>query len=124
MAEYERSVASGQPLNANMQLHLVQIDVQLGQPERALKRIEALRAEGQVGPSAEQLAVLTLQEMGKADEARKALDEARRQYPLSDELVKVDAALAPRRNSRYPEGRPHPRRVPRARDPRNVAASP
>ena len=55
-----------------------------------------IRKAGQGGPATERLAVLTLQEAGKPDEARKALDRARKAYPRSDELVALDAALLAR----------------------------
>jgi predicted Zn-dependent protease len=98
LAEYDRSIAAGQPANAAIQLRLAQIDAQLGRPEQALKRIESLRAQGQGGPGAEQMAVMTLQELGKADAARAALDQARRRYPRSDELVSLDASFHARAN--------------------------
>ena len=96
LAEYDRSIAAGQPVNSAMQLRLAQIDVQLGQPEQALKRLETMRTQGQGGPNAEQLAVLTLQQMGKTDEARATLDQARKHFPRSEELVALDAALRSR----------------------------
>jgi predicted Zn-dependent protease len=98
MAEYDRAIAAGQPVNAIIQLRRAQIDVQLGQPEQALKRIETLRAQGRGGPAAEQLAVLTLQQTGKADLARTTLDAARRRYPRSEELAGLDAATYIRAN--------------------------
>ena len=92
VAEYDRSIAAGQPVNSAMQLRLAQIDVQLGHPDQALKRLETLRAQGQGGPGAEQLAVLTLRQMGKTDAARTTLDQARKRFPRSEELVALDAA--------------------------------
>ena len=70
----------------------MQIDVQLGRPEQALKRIDAMRTKGQAGPNAEKLAVLTLQQMGRADDAQGPRPGGK-QYPLSEELVKLDAAM-------------------------------
>ncbi len=95
-AEYDRSIANGQPQSAAILLRLAQIDIQLGRPEAALKRIDALRAQGQGGPSAEQLAVATLQQMGQAENARKVLDEARVRYPGSEDLAGLDATLRTR----------------------------
>ncbi len=92
LGEYERSIAAGQPVNSAMQLRLAQIDVQLGHPDQALKRLETLRAQGQGGPGAERLAVLTLRQMGKTDDARAMLDQARKRFPRSEELVALDAA--------------------------------
>ncbi len=96
ISEYEKAVAAGQPASTPVQLRLAQIDVQLGQPDRALKRIEMLRQAGLGGPAAEHLAVLILQDQGKAADARKALDRARAAFPRSDELVALDAAMLAR----------------------------
>ena len=104
LAEYDRSIAAGQPVNSAMQLRLAQIDVQLGHPEGALKRIEALRTQGQGGPGAEQLAVLILRQMGKTDAARATLDQARKRFPRSEELVALDAATLVR--AKAAQGRP------------------
>lgn len=92
LAEYERSF-SGQSAPAAVQLRMAQIEVQLGQPDRALKRLDLLKAKGQGGTSAEHLTVLTLLEIGKKPEANDRLTAARRQYPESDELVSLEAAL-------------------------------
>lgn len=96
LAEYRKAVDSGIRLTPPVQLRLAQIEVQLGRPEDGLKRIESLRKEAQGGPSAEHLAVLTLQEQGKKDEARAALDAARKRFPDSEELVGLDAAMLAR----------------------------
>ncbi|WP_406696848.1 tetratricopeptide repeat protein [Singulisphaera sp. Ch08] len=93
LAEYERSFAKGETPTPPVQLRLAQIDVQLGRPEQALKRIESLRAQNAGGPPVEHLAVLILQEQDKTTEARAALDDARKKYPDSDELVGLDAAM-------------------------------
>jgi predicted Zn-dependent protease len=91
-AEYDRSFGGKLPPPA-IQLRQAQIDVQLGQPARALERIERLRASGQGGTSAEHLAVLTLLEMGKKAEALETLAKARKAQPDSDELVQLESAL-------------------------------
>ena len=93
VAEYEHSIAAGQPVNSAMQLRLAQIDVELGHPDQALKRLETLRAQGQGGPGAEKLAVLTLRQMGKTDLARTTLDQARKRFAHNEELVALDAAM-------------------------------
>ena len=76
-----------------MVVRLAQIDVQLGQYDRALARIDALRAQGKGSATAEQLGVLTLEEQGKKAEARSRLGAARAQYPRSPELAGLEAAL-------------------------------
>jgi predicted Zn-dependent protease len=98
LAEYDQAIAAGQPMNAAMQLRRAQIDVQLGQPEQALKRLETMRSQGQAGPGGEQLAVLTLEQMGKSDQARETLDRARQRFPRSEELAALDASLRVRAN--------------------------
>jgi len=91
-AEYEKSFAGKTPTPA-IQLRLAQIDVQLGRYDEGLKRIEELRKQGEGGPAAEHLAVLTLREQDRNDEARKVLDAARKQFPESEELVSLDASM-------------------------------
>jgi len=95
LAEYERS-AGGKAPAPGVQLRMAQIDVQLGQPDQALKRIERLRAVGQGGTAAEHLAVLTLFDQGRKDEALAALAKARAAYPDSDDLVGLEAAVLSR----------------------------
>jgi len=92
LAEYDRSY-QGKNAPAAVQLRMAQIDVELGQPDRALKRIEELRAQGQGGSSAEHLAVMTLIRQDKKKEALDTLAAARRRLPDSDELVGLEAAL-------------------------------
>ncbi|SIO65453.1 Tetratricopeptide repeat-containing protein [Singulisphaera sp. GP187] len=93
LAEYEKSFAKGETPTPPVQLRLAQIEGQLGKTEEALKRIDSLRKQGAGGPAAEHLAVLILDEQGKHTEARTILDEARKQFPDSDELVGLDAAM-------------------------------
>ena len=84
---------SGKVAPAGVQLRMAQIDVQLGQGERALRRIDELRARGQGGPAAEHLAVLTLLEMGKPKEAR---DDPRRRPDASTPRATNSSAWKPR----------------------------
>jgi predicted Zn-dependent protease len=93
VAEYEKALAGGQAVPPNVLLRLAQIDVLLGNVDGGLKRIAQLRASGQGGPAVEHLAVLTLNQANRGPEAQKLLDEARRRYPQSGELVALDAAL-------------------------------
>ncbi len=65
----------------------------LGRPADALKRIDWLVSKGKAGPAAENLAVLTLDELKRDDDARKRLDAARAKYPESGELAVLDASL-------------------------------
>jgi predicted Zn-dependent protease len=93
VAEFDKALASAQTPSATVVLRLAQIDVQLGQHSRALKRLDDLRTQGKGGPHVEHLAVLTLEEQGKKAEARTRLKAARLEYPRSADLVGVDAAL-------------------------------
>jgi predicted Zn-dependent protease len=93
IAEFDKALESEQTPAATVVLRLAQIDVQLGQHDRALKRLDNLRSQGKGEPSVEQLAVLTLEEQGKRTEARARLKAARLTYPQSAELAGVDAAL-------------------------------
>ncbi len=91
--EFEKSIAAGPESSATVLVRLAQIDVQLGEYERAIARIDLMTKQGKGSPSAEQLAVLTLEEQGKKPEARARLKAARTTYPASPELAGLDAAL-------------------------------
>ena len=93
VVEFDKAIAAGQATSATVIVRLAQIDVQLGQYDRALARIDALQAQGKGSAAAEQLGVLTLEEQGKKAEARTRLAAARKQYPRSPELVGLEAAL-------------------------------
>ncbi len=92
-SEFEKSLAASPESSATVGVRLAQIDVQLGEYERAIGRIDAMARQGSGSPSAEQLAVLTLQEQGKKSDAKKRLQAARARYPRSAELAGLDAAL-------------------------------
>ncbi len=94
LGDYERSYAgTGAP--PAVQLRMAQIDVQLGHADRALQRIEKLRASGDGGTAAEHLAVLILpsNRNRRAKAAQESLKQARKRYPESEELVSLEAAL-------------------------------
>ncbi len=92
-AEFEKAMAASPESSATVLVRLAQIDVQLGDYDRAIGRIDALRAKGKGSPSAERLAVLTLEEQGKKPEARARLRAARATYALDPELAGLEAAL-------------------------------
>jgi predicted Zn-dependent protease len=94
--EFEKAAALGQGRDSSVLLRQAQIDVQLGRNDEALARIATLRKSGQGGPAAENLAVLIHEDMGKKDEARRLLREARSKYPQAGELVGLDAAILTR----------------------------
>jgi cellulose synthase operon protein C len=90
---FEKALATGKETNGNVVFRLAQIDVQSGQYDRALARIDALKTRGQESAAAEQLAVLTLEQQGKSEEATKRLQAARVRFPDGAELAGIDAAL-------------------------------
>ena len=92
LVEYEKSYV-GKDAPASVQLRMAQIDEQLGQPERALARIEKLRALGQGGAAAEHLSVLILIDQKKEKEARDRLASSRKTFPDSAELIGLEAAI-------------------------------
>ena len=91
--EYGRAFGQGQDATPAVELRLAQIEVMLGRPADALKRVDWLVANGKAGPAAENLAVLTLQELKRDDDARKRLDAARAKSPDSAELAVLDASM-------------------------------
>jgi cellulose synthase operon protein C len=92
-AEFDRALAAGHEPSAAVVIRLAQIDVQLGRHDKALKRIDALKAQGKGTPAIEQLAVLSLVEQGKKPDARLRLKAARQQFPQAAELAGLEAAL-------------------------------
>ena len=91
--EYGRAFTAGQDATPAVELRLAQIEIMLGRPADALKRIDWMVSKGKAGAAAENLAVLTLQELKRDDDARKRLDDARAKYPESGELVVLDATI-------------------------------
>ncbi len=88
-----RAFAQGQDATPAVELRLAQIEIMLGRPADALKRIDWLVSKDKAGPAAENLAVLTLQELKRDDEALKRLGAARARYPESGELAVLDATI-------------------------------
>lgn len=93
LAEYEQSYGGGKTAPAAVDLRMAQIDLQLGNADAALQRINRVRAGGQGGTAAEHLAVLTLLDMNKKDDAYKLLAEGRKKFPDSDDLAGLEAAM-------------------------------
>ena len=91
--EYTRAFANGQDATPAVELRLAQIEVMLGRPADALKRIDWLASKGKAGPTAENLAILTLSELKRTDEATKRLAQARATYPDSSELATLEASM-------------------------------
>jgi predicted Zn-dependent protease len=91
--EFDRAQAAGQAVTPTAVMRLAQIDIQLGQHDRALARLGALRSQGKGGPAAEHLTILTLEEKGEKARARELLQEARGRFPKSAELAGLEAAI-------------------------------
>jgi tetratricopeptide (TPR) repeat protein len=91
--EYGRAFTEGQDATPAVELRLAQIEVMLGRSADALKRIDWLVSKGKAGSAAENLAVLTLLELKRDDEARKRLEAARARFPESSELAVLDATM-------------------------------
>ncbi len=91
--EFARARAGGQAISPTAEMRLAQLDVQLGHYDDALKRLQAIRARGEGGATADQLTILTLEEKGDRAAARDLLQKARKQYPHSADLVGIEASL-------------------------------
>ncbi len=91
--EYSKALADGKASSPTAMIRLAQIDMQRGQNERAMARLEGLRAQGQGGEAAEQLSIMILEETGKKAEARDRLRAARSKYRHSAELAGLEASL-------------------------------
>ncbi len=91
--EYQAAFANGEELPPGVELRMVQLAMRLEGAEAGLQKLEALRANGRGGPAAEHLAVATLIELGRTEEARQSLNQARQEFPASVELVGLDAAM-------------------------------
>ena len=93
ISEYNRSFQLGQKQTPAVHLRLAQIEIMLGRSADALKRIDTMTKAGFGSAGAEQLAVLTLQELGKLDDAKARLVAAIKTYPKSPDLVTLDASF-------------------------------
>ena len=91
--EYKLAFRNGQDATPAVELRLAQIEVMLGRPADALKRIDWLTSKGKAGPAAENLAILTLSELKRTDDAAKRLAQARATYPESSELATLEASM-------------------------------
>ncbi len=92
-AAYQTAFQLGQKRTPAMELRLAQLAALMGDASEALKAIERLSDDAQAGPSAERIAALTLFQQGKPAEAAARLDQARRKFPDSAELVELAVAL-------------------------------
>ncbi|MDX2038678.1 MAG: tetratricopeptide repeat protein [Isosphaeraceae bacterium] len=93
IAEYTLAFKHGQPQTPAIHLRLAQIEIMLGRAADALTRIESMTKAGFGSAGAEQLAVLTLQELGRTDDARARLAAARKAHPRSADLAALEASF-------------------------------
>ncbi len=91
--EYRRAIEAGMAATPALQLRIAQLDARLGDRAKAMEQIDRLSRDQEAGPSAEQLAILTLREKGQKDEAAARLAAARKRFPESAELAGLDAAI-------------------------------
>jgi predicted Zn-dependent protease len=91
--EFDKALSLGQEATATIVLRQAQLDIRLKHHDQALMRLDSLSSQGKGGPAVEHVAVLTLEELGKIDQARSRLEKARAAYPSSNELAALDAAL-------------------------------
>jgi len=91
--EYSRAFANGESATPAVELRLAQIEVLLGRPADALKRIDWLASKGKAGPAAENLAILTLSDLKRDDDAKKRLAAARSTFADSGELATLEASM-------------------------------
>lgn len=92
-AEYQKAIEAGQALTPAHKLRMAQLDALLGESDEAMAEINALSQSADTGPAAEQLAILTLREQGRNEEAVRRLTAARRRFPDSADLVGLEAAM-------------------------------
>jgi tetratricopeptide (TPR) repeat protein len=92
-AAYERARGVGYANPGAIDVRLAQLATRHGDATEALRELNSLNGDEAAGVAAERLAVLTLREKGKTDEARTRLAEARKRYPTNAELVGIEAAI-------------------------------
>jgi tetratricopeptide (TPR) repeat protein len=92
--EFEQAAALEQAETSVAGLRQAQIDMQMNRPDVALARLKRLRELGKGGPGAEQLSVLIYEQLGRKDEARSLLREARARFPKAADLAGLEAALS------------------------------
>ena len=104
-------MAAGQAVTPTAVMRLAQIDVQLGQYDRALARLEAVRSRGKGGATAEQLAILTLEQKGDKAAARALPEEGAGTVPARRRARRAGGRAAGQgRQAR--RGRRRPRAIP------------
>ena len=93
VAWFEKALATGRETSATVVLRLAQIDVQMGQFDRALARVNVMKTQGAKSPAAEQLAVLTLEATRQGRRRQVAAAGRAASYPDAADLAGLNAAL-------------------------------
>src|SRR5690606_30151700 len=92
-AAYTSSIVDGDEVPPAVSLRLAELAIELDGPEAGLQQLEEIREHGGSTPALEALAISTLTELDRWDEAFEDLDLARGQYPDDAQLALLHAAL-------------------------------
>ncbi len=101
---YRKAFEAGQTVTPALRLRMAQLEIMLGQPENALKRVNEMQGKGEGVPGAEYLAILIMLDKGQKAEAEARLAKARAAHP------QVGRTRLARRQSGPPRQGPRPRR--------------
>lgn len=91
-AWYRKAQADGLDA-ATIQTRLLRLSAVAGTQDDAIRQADSLGDDRRIGPVAERLAILTLASRNKDAAARARLEQARKRFPDSDELVDAEVAL-------------------------------
>lgn len=90
---YSSAVADGDAVPQAVSLRLAELTIAMDGPEAGLAQLDTLRERGEGTPTLEALAVSTLIDLERIDEATATLDRARTQYPDDPQLAVLNAAV-------------------------------
>ena len=95
--EFQKAIAEGQAKSSALQLRLAQLDFRLKDTKSGAERLATLKADPKAGAqaaaAADRLSVQALVDAGKPADAARALADARKRFPDSDELAELDATM-------------------------------
>jgi tetratricopeptide (TPR) repeat protein len=92
-AAYTSAIVDGVQVPPAVSLRLAELSIALDGPEAGLSQLNKLRSNGGGTPALEALAVSTLIDLDRFDEATARIEEARRQYPDDSQLAVLHAAI-------------------------------
>ncbi|QDV37118.1 tetratricopeptide repeat protein [Tautonia plasticadhaerens] len=90
---YSSALVDGEDVPPAVSLRLAELTIAMDGPEAGLAQLDMLRERGEGTPTLEALAVSTLIDLERIDEATATLDRARAQYPADPQLAVLDAAI-------------------------------